>query len=218
MTLKTCKECGKEISSSVAKCPNCGKDQRNWFMRHKVLTVILVLIVIGIIGGAGGSDNKDTEQSTNSESQAVESGSNAPQETVYKVGDAIKTDKFDITVNLVNERETIGESFFVEEPSEGGVYIAVEWKYKNITDKPINTFSFPRIRLVDANGTTYDSDLGASASYATETKTDSKILSDLNPGISVTDAEVFEISKEQFSKEGWYLEIDADKTLKVAIK
>ncbi len=29
MAIKTCKECGKEISSSAKKCPNCGKDQRN---------------------------------------------------------------------------------------------------------------------------------------------------------------------------------------------
>lgn len=41
MAMKTCKECGKEISSGAKKCPSCGKDQRNWFTQHKIITAIL---------------------------------------------------------------------------------------------------------------------------------------------------------------------------------
>ena len=33
-------------------------DNKNWFARHKVLTVILVLVTLGAIGGAAGNDNK----------------------------------------------------------------------------------------------------------------------------------------------------------------
>lgn len=58
MALKKCKDCGKEISSSVNKCPSCGKDQRNFFAKHKIITAILVLFVLGVIGSLskGGSD------------------------------------------------------------------------------------------------------------------------------------------------------------------
>ena len=60
MAMKKCKECGAEISSSAKKCPSCGKDQRNWFSRHKLLTVILAIVVIGIIGSAIPSATPDT--------------------------------------------------------------------------------------------------------------------------------------------------------------
>ena len=62
-----CKVCGKEISKG-AKCPNCGKDSRCFFSRHKVLTVICGLVVIGALGSVtgGNSNNKisDSKQTS----------------------------------------------------------------------------------------------------------------------------------------------------------
>lgn len=58
MALINCKECQKEMSSDVKKCPNCGKDKRNWFMRHKVITFIGIFILLGIIGSATSGDQK----------------------------------------------------------------------------------------------------------------------------------------------------------------
>ena len=52
-----CKACGKEIAKGT-KCVGCGKDQRNFFMKHKVLTVILALIILGGIGSAMGGDEE----------------------------------------------------------------------------------------------------------------------------------------------------------------
>ena len=54
-----CKVCGKEISKG-AKCPNCGKDSRCFFSRHKVLTVIGGLVIIAALGSitGGNSNNK----------------------------------------------------------------------------------------------------------------------------------------------------------------
>lgn len=63
MALTKCKECGEEISSSAKKCPKCGKDQRNFFMKHPVLYTILILIIIGAAAGSG-SDNTGTTPST----------------------------------------------------------------------------------------------------------------------------------------------------------
>ena len=71
-----CKVCGKEISKG-AKCPNCGKDSRCFFSRHKVLTVIGGLVIIGTLGSITGgnsnnkiSDNKQTSVSVeNSDSK-----------------------------------------------------------------------------------------------------------------------------------------------------
>lgn len=46
-----CKACGKEIAKGVKKCPHCGKDQRNFFMRHKIITGILVIVLLVGISG-----------------------------------------------------------------------------------------------------------------------------------------------------------------------
>lgn len=58
--LVNCKACNKEIAKGVKKCPNCGKDQRNFFMQHKVLTVIGVIVILGVLGSAGGKKNSTT--------------------------------------------------------------------------------------------------------------------------------------------------------------
>jgi uncharacterized protein (UPF0212 family) len=50
--LTNCKVCGKEIAKGVKKCPHCGADQRNWFMKHKILSGIIVIVVIAAINSA----------------------------------------------------------------------------------------------------------------------------------------------------------------------
>lgn len=60
---------------------------KNWFARHKVLTVILALVVLGSIAGAasGGKSNIDTSKGSNSDTstgKAADATSNpAPTET-----------------------------------------------------------------------------------------------------------------------------------------
>lgn len=44
-----CKACGGDIAKGVKKCPHCGKDQRNFFMRHKFITGFLILIIAGAL-------------------------------------------------------------------------------------------------------------------------------------------------------------------------
>ncbi|MFQ8923928.1 MAG: zinc ribbon domain-containing protein [Clostridium paraputrificum] len=56
--MTTCKACGKEIAKGVKKCPHCGKDQRNFFMKHKIISIIAIFIVLGVIGSVtGGKDD-----------------------------------------------------------------------------------------------------------------------------------------------------------------
>ena len=73
-------------------------------------------------------------------------------------------------------------------------------------------FSYPTVSLVDEKGTEYSSDIDASSSYAVETNIDnSKVLSDLNPDISVTDTAVYEVSKEKFAQGKWYIQLGDSK-------
>ena len=65
MALKICKECGAEVSSKGV-CPKCGKDQRNFFVKHKVITFLLVVIVLGVVIGVSGSENNTNNSSQTS--------------------------------------------------------------------------------------------------------------------------------------------------------
>jgi hypothetical protein len=210
--LVQCKACGKEIAKGVNKCPNCGKDQRNWFMRHKILTFILAIIVLIIlVNMLGGGD--DTATDTANDTNTNQTAEDAPEEKVYQLNEVVKVDKAEVTVTKFEEKSVIGDpNFLGKEASEGAVLVGVQYKLKNASDEPMGMFDQPTISLVDEKGTEYDSDIDASAAYATETGIDnSKILSDLNPGITVTGTTVYEISKESFGQGKWYIQIDDQK-------
>ena len=63
MAMKICKEWGSEVSSKGV-CPKCGKDQRNFFVKHKVITFLLVVIILGTIVGATGENNNNNTTQT----------------------------------------------------------------------------------------------------------------------------------------------------------
>lgn len=66
--LTNCKACGKELAKGVKKCLSCGKDQRNFFMKHKILTGVLVLVIMGSIGS---NDGDDANSSIDNQSKEV---------------------------------------------------------------------------------------------------------------------------------------------------
>ena len=191
MAMKPCKECNREISSSAKTCPHCGKDQRNWFARHKFLTFLGIVLAIIVMSSMCGGNEGDP-------ATVVSGNAEDTREVLAEVGDNIITEKFEITITSVKERAEVGKDFFSSRPSEGGTYIVVDWQYKNISDKPIRSFSTPTVKLVDKDLEMFSTDIAASSNYATECNLDRKIFSDLNPGITVKDAEVFEISKELY--------------------
>lgn len=67
-----CKACGKEIAKGVNKCVHCGKDQRNFFMKHKIITFILAVAILGGIGSAMGGSKNSTTDSNSTETKKTE--------------------------------------------------------------------------------------------------------------------------------------------------
>lgn len=57
--MANCKACGKEIAKGIKKCVHCGKDQRNFFMKHKILSGILILVLMGAVGAALGTGDEN---------------------------------------------------------------------------------------------------------------------------------------------------------------
>lgn len=212
--LVPCKACGKEIAKGVKKCPHCGKDQRNWFMRHKILSFIGAIIVLTIIVNAlgGGDDDTTTDKNTASDTASESKNEQAVEEKVYTIGDVIPADQLEVTVSKFEEKSTVGNEYVNKKASEGGTFVAIQYSMKNVSDEPVGMFDYPTLNLVDEKGTKYDSDIDASSNYAVETNIDnSKIMSDLNPGISVTDTQVYEISKESFAQGKWFIQIGDQK-------
>lgn len=82
MALRKCKECGEDISSDAKICPRCGKDQRNFFQKHTLLTIFLIFIGICTIGNLNMSTNNNSSTfnsnySTNSSNYSSNSNSNS---------------------------------------------------------------------------------------------------------------------------------------------
>ncbi|EHL08972.1 hypothetical protein HMPREF0322_00395 [Desulfitobacterium hafniense DP7] len=59
--LTACKVCGEEVAKGAKACPKCGADNRSFFARHKVLTVILAFILLGSAGSVLGEDGNKSE-------------------------------------------------------------------------------------------------------------------------------------------------------------
>lgn len=61
--MKKCKSCQKEINNKASKCPYCQTDQRNWFRRHPILTVLIVLFILPIVISTLSLDSYKSERS-----------------------------------------------------------------------------------------------------------------------------------------------------------
>ena len=119
MALKICKECGAEVSSKGI-CPKCGKDQRNFFIKHKVVTFILILAVLGAIVGASGSENKSnstaSSTTTSSTASSTTTSSTTSGVTTEQKQDRLNLEKFNKietgmsyqeVVNIIGEEGTV---------------------------------------------------------------------------------------------------------------
>lgn len=167
------------------------------------------MILLGIIGSAIGGGSEETATGGRSSAPAA---APAKEEKVYKVGEPVQADNVEITVTQFEEKDQVGNEYINKAVSEGGTFVAIQYKIKNISKKPIGMFDYPAVSLVDKEGTEYEADIDASSNYAVETNVDNaKIASDLNPGITVTDTQVFEVSKDSFAAGKWFIKVGDEK-------
>lgn len=161
-----CKACGKEIAKGVKKCPHCGKDQRNFFMKHKIFSVVLVLILFGGLATAfGGDDSNPTSGGVTSNKDSESNIDEENEEKIeFSIGETISFDDFDLT--LSNQRDVDGYSdtytvFDVEIISKKdgftffGSFQGVTYDNEVIDD----TIAITEIDLGDYIGTSFTKDL-----------------------------------------------------------
>lgn len=144
--LQSCKACSKDIAKGVNKCPHCGKDQRNFFMKHKIITGILALIVLGAIGSALGGNNADNTTNTDSGKSVATSDSNKTEtkkeeiKEFYAVNEEVKLN--DAIVKVTNVEKSNGSEF--DKAKDGMEYVIVTVSIKNDGKNEIsyNPFDF----------------------------------------------------------------------------
>jgi hypothetical protein len=213
--LINCKSCGQEVSPEAKACPKCGAPVKKKASFLKMIAYAFAgLIALAIIGSIMSGGSKNSSSSTrNNDSQ-----SEPAKQTGWKVGDTFSDGGVEVTITKLEIRNSVGQDMFKSSSAEGGEYVAVQWKYKNVSNKPISSLDTPSLHLLDPQGVKYDRDAGASSSYATELNLTEKVLSDLNPGITVTAADIFEVSKSTFDQSKWIVLVQGDTDEKVSLQ
>ncbi|MDX1957343.1 MAG: TM2 domain-containing protein [Leptospiraceae bacterium] len=192
-----------------------------WYSELKILLKYygIFFLIILITGAINSSKNERTNspqiteknQPATNVSPIDEPKENEPKEDdFYKVGDSIPLDILEVTVSKIEEKKFVGNEYFNEPASEGAILVCVQFKFKNNSNTPLSSYKKPKLELVDSKGTTYDPDIGKTINYSVESKVDTKILSKLNPGVSVKSVEVFEIGKDFWKVGHWYLKVEYD--------
>ncbi len=159
----------------------------NWFMRHKVISVILGLIVIGIVSSALGGG-----KSTNSSTPSSTSSSTEKKAVVAKIGEAANDGKFQFTVSSIEcGKSNVGSNFLTKDAQ--GQYCLLSVAIKNIGDQAQSILSSNQY-LFNAEGQKYSAD-DVATMY--NTPNGSSWYNNINPGNSVSGTIVFDIPKDQ---------------------
>ncbi len=119
-----CKACGADIAKSVKKCPHCGEDQRNFFIRHKILSVILIIIVIGLVKAASSGDSKPTNTankntSSNTASTRTSTDSNTDKSTTEVKQRQVLGKATDLGAGTFTVGKDIEEGLYDATPTDG---------------------------------------------------------------------------------------------------
>lgn len=186
--MTNCKACGKEIAKGVSKCIHCGKDQRNFFMKTKIVSVLLVVAMLGIIGGCSSKQDQPAKvaenTSTSSKPASEDTKKNEPK--IFKVGDVVQLKDYKITVNKVYP--VSGNEFAA--PKDGNEFIAIDCTVENISKEEQAVSSMLMFKVVDKDGRACEYSLmGQSAANAGQL--DGKI----GPGRKLSGVYVVEVPK-----------------------
>lgn len=123
--MKICKDCGKEVSKSAKRCPNCGKKMKKPIFLYAILGIIVIIIVGSIIAS---NEEKARKKEFAQNEVATYDG---------------------VEYSIVNVDRSNGKQYF--EAKDGMEYIIITIKIENKSDEKIsyNTLNW---KLADGTG------------------------------------------------------------------
>src|SRR5699024_147261 len=185
--MKQCKACGKDIAKGVKKCVHCGKDQRNFFMRHKIFTGILAIIALVIVVNLGDGDSEQ-EADTGNEAEAENSNDHN--------GDNESTNEEETIVNDVEETDEIdsGEEF-IDNAETSGKFVILDVTVENDQDEAI-TIDSSFFKIITDEDKEHESSSDGDVMMAMGDEMNDFFIEDINPGIETDGKVVFEVSDD----------------------
>jgi len=165
--------------------------KKNWFAKHKILTVILAFIAIAVVASAASGGSKSNSSSTGNGSGVTKSDDKAA--VVAKLNETAKDGKFEFVVKKVECGKTsIGTNQYLTKNAQGQ-FCLMTVSVKNIGDKAQGFFGSNQ-KLLNAQNQEYAAD-DAAGVYVDQNY--STLFSNINPGNSVEGVVVFDIPKDQ---------------------
>lgn len=146
--LVSCKACGKEIAKGVKKCVHCGKDQRNFFMKHKIISGLVILVLLGAIGSALGGDKQPAKVGENNSTTPASAEKKSEGPKTFNVGDVVQLKDLKITVTKIYTVK--GDEF--SKPKDGNEFLAIDCTVENTSDKEQAISSIMMFKVVDKDG------------------------------------------------------------------
>jgi hypothetical protein len=162
--------------------------KKNWFKRHKVLTVIGALILLVIVGGAtGGSKN-----TTNTNKSSTVASAAKPTATMPKLNQPADDGKFQFTVTSIQcGQPSVSSADGYLTKTAQGQYCLLNITANNIGNQS-QTLDSTSQYLYDSSNKKYSSDDEATTDIS---PTDNTFFNPINPGNSVTGTIVFDVPK-----------------------
>ena len=194
--MKQCQDCKQEVSTADRVCPSCGKEQKSWFNKNKII-IFIGVVLLGIITTA----------------LVVRSnGTNVIKTDI----DVFKSDYYEIKITSIEGESQVGKQSPKRKPQEGYTYVVVNYQFTNISGKPLAQYESPDFELIDNNKSKYAINFNGTYYYREEKNLDKFLDFDFNPGVTYKSAYVFEVPKKQFKAGGWDL-IVKEKTARFGI-
>ncbi|MCS4276586.1 hypothetical protein M2390_001768 [Mycetocola sp. BIGb0189] len=172
--------------------------RRNWFARHKVLTVlgiIAAIIVISSIAAGGGGKSKPAPEGkpaagapAGEEVAGEKPAEEKPKDTLPGIGEAVTAGSMEFTVTGVEEAGTTVGGQYLSATAQGR-FVRVALSVKNVGDKP-ETFLVNFLKIEDAQGRSFNAD---SSATIYDTSSADTWISEINPGNSVTGSVIFDL-------------------------
>lgn len=160
---------------------------KNWFARHKVLTVIGVIVVLAIIGGAAGGTKSNTTASKTSTGSTASTTAATP-----KINQPANDGKFQFTVTAIKcgQPSVSSPDGYITKTAQGQ-YCLLSVTANNIGDQS-QTLDSTSQYLYDSSNKKYSFDSEATIDVS---PTDNTFFNAINPGNTVSGTIVFDIPK-----------------------
>ncbi len=168
------------------------KIKKNWFLRHKILTVVGIVILIGIVVGAASGDKSTTNTNPNNNSSSKQK--TEVKNEVAKIGTPVTDGKFEFTVKSIEcGKASVGTNQYLTKEAQGQ-FCLLNVTVKNTGDAAQSLFSSNQ-KLLNSKDQQYSADDTATM-YASSDGSGSW-YNDINPGNSVEGTIVFDLPKDQ---------------------